>query len=96
MKARGGLRFKSLGEAQSKPFEQKQWMKNCLEETKNRFLGAEGVVNRNSGKVPPNHRVGVYCKIFASESVTRDSSRWYIPQLLKFREIKHHFSETER
>ena len=57
MKGKGGLRFRFLQEAESKPFQQNQGYRIVSKEP--RAVGE--VLNRKSGKVPSSHRRGAYC-----------------------------------
>lgn len=52
-----GLRFKSLEEAESKPFQQKQGLRGLSQRNPEQF---QEVPNRKSGKVPSRHRTGAY------------------------------------
>lgn len=83
MKAKGGLRFKSLGEAESKPLQQKT-VDGALSQRNQEWI--QEVMTRSSGKVPPGRRMRACCDVPESESGTRV----YLPD-----NAFHHYRNSE-
>lgn len=52
-------------------------------------------MDKNSGKVCPGHRMGVYCEISVLKSVTRIILWMVHSTIIGIKRDKHHFSEGE-